>query len=98
MPPARKEAFLNSSDIFGALMSLSFVLSYLPQIIKMIVTKKAKDVSVWTYGTCVHGYIAGLIWLFLTGFQFWLFLNFFVGLILSLTVIYLWYKFRDNES
>jgi uncharacterized protein with PQ loop repeat len=87
---------MSLSDFFGAVMSFSFVSSYIPQIIKMLVTKKAHDVSVWTYGICIQGYVAGLIWLLLTGFQLWLFINFFVGLSLSLTVVWLWYRYREK--
>lgn len=81
-------------DFFGFIMFVAFGSCCVPQIIRILRTKSALDVSVSTYILTIVGYIAASCYMFLTGFGIWWCLNYFFGLITSSWVLYLCYKHR----
>jgi len=71
------------------MMSLAFTLAFAPQIIKTLQTKDVSGVSTGVYWLSLLGYIAGILHTYLCiGFDLWLYLNFGLGLLL--TVWFLW--------
>ena len=80
-------------EFFGALMVLSFICCYIPQIIKMIKNKSSKDVSLLMIALTALGYTSGLVYMFSTEFGIWWFLNYVIGLIMCTILTYCWFKY-----
>ena len=78
----------------GMIMMFSFMLCYLPQIIKIYKTESSKDVSVTMIVLGLVGYIFGMVYMFCNEFGIWWFLNYFSGIVSSLFLFYFWYKHR----
>ncbi len=76
-------------------MALSFMLCYVPQIFKIRKNKSSKDVSLALVLICVNGYISGLVYIFLTTFVLWVFLNYIAGLIMSSVLLWYWFKYKN---
>lgn len=89
---------MNIADFFGGLMSLCFVLSYIPQLVKIVRTKQAKDISPAMYIVTAIGYVSGFIYVFLGEFQVWLVINFSISLVLCLATLWSYFIFRGNKS
>jgi len=83
-------------DISGAVMALSFMLCYLPQILKIIKTRSSSDISPTMIFLGLSGYIFGMIYMFLNVFGTWWFLNYLTGIISSLFLLYYWYTHRNG--
>ena len=81
-------------DLSGAIMAISFMLCYLPQILKIIKTQSSSDISPTMIFLGLSGYIFGMIYMFLNVFGTWWFLNYLTGIISSLFLLYYWYKHR----
>ena len=81
-------------DLSGAIMAISFMLCYLPQILKIIKTKSSSDISPTMIFLGLSGYIFGMIYMFLNVFGTWWFLNYLTGIISSMFLLYYWYKHR----
>ena len=81
-------------DISGAIMAISFMLCYLPQILKIIRTQSSTDISPAMIFLGLSGYVFGMIYMFLNVFGIWWFLNYLTGLISSAFLLYYWYKHR----
>lgn len=85
-------------EIAGIIMVVSFMFCYLPQIIKIYKNKSSEGVSLMLVIMCIIGYIAGLIYMFMTAFGLWWFLNYAVGLIMCFILLHAWFKYKkDNE-
>lgn len=82
-------------ELAGILMALCFMFCYVPQIIKIIKTKSSKDVSLSLIFMCMGGYAFGLVYMFLTTFALWIFLNYFLGLVMSSLLVYICYKYKQ---
>lgn len=78
----------------GILMALCFMFCYVPQIVKIIKTKSAKDVSLSLIFMCMGGYAFGLLYMFLTTFALWIFLNYTFGLVMSSVLVYICFKYK----
>ena len=74
-------------EFFGALMVLSFICCYIPQIIKMIKNKSSKDVSLLMIALTALGYSSGMVYMFCTE------LNYGIGLIMCVILTYCWFKY-----
>jgi uncharacterized protein with PQ loop repeat len=81
-------------DVSGAIMAISFMLCYLPQIIKIIKTQSSSDISPAMIFLGLSGYIFGIIYMFTNVFGIWWFLNYMTGIVSSLFLLYYWYKHR----
>jgi uncharacterized protein with PQ loop repeat len=84
-------------DISGAIMAISFMLCYLPQILKIIKTRSSVDVSPTMIFLGLSGYIFGMIYMFLNVFGTWWFLNYMTGIISSMFLLYYWYRHRNGS-
>jgi uncharacterized protein with PQ loop repeat len=84
-------------ELAGFIMVFSFMFCYLPQIIKIYKNKSSKGASLMLVIMCIVGYISGLVYMFLTTFGLWWFLNYFVGLIMCVILLYAWFKYKDGE-
>jgi len=84
-------------DISGAIMAISFMLCYLPQILKIIKTRSSSDISPTMIFLGLSGYIFGMIYMFLNVFGTWWFLNYMTGIISSLFLLYYWYRHRNGS-
>jgi len=84
-------------DISGAIMAISFMLCYLPQIRKIIKTRSSSDISPTMIFLGLSGYIFGMIYMFLNVFGTWWFLNYLTGIISSLSLLYYWYRHRNGS-
>ena len=81
-------------DISGAIMALSFMSCYIPQIRKIIKTESSSDISPTMIILGLSGYILGMLYMFLNVFGTWWFLNYLTGIISSSFLLYYWYKHR----
>ena len=84
-------------DVSGAIMAISFMLCYLPQILKIIKTRSSADISPTMIFLGLSGYIFGMIYMFLNVFGTWWFLNYMTGIISSLFLLYYWYRHRNGS-
>jgi uncharacterized protein with PQ loop repeat len=84
------------AEIFGIIMTISFMLCYLPQIIKIYKNKSSEGVSLMLVIMCIIGYISGMIYMFLTQFGIWWFTNYSVGLVMCIILVYAWFKFAEE--
>jgi uncharacterized protein with PQ loop repeat len=85
------------AEFFGILMTLFFMFCYIPQIVKIFKNKSSKDVSLMLILMSIGGYISGMIYMFLTTFGLWWFLNYTVGLIMCSILVYAWFKFNEYD-
>jgi uncharacterized protein with PQ loop repeat len=81
-------------EFSGAAMVVSFMLCYVPQIMKIIKHESSKDVSTMMIWLGISGYTFGLIYMMCTGFGIWWFLNYTSGLVTSAVLLYYWYKHK----
>lgn len=84
------------TTIFGFLMCACFVVGFIPQAYKMWRNKSSADVSSWQYVLTIGGYVSAMIYMFLTGFGWWFFLNYFLGIAFCLLIIYLCQKYKQK--
>lgn len=71
---------------------------YVPQIVKIYTNKSSEGVSLTLIIMCIVGYISGMIYMFLTSFGLWWFMNYSVGLIMCSILIYAWFKFKKDKE
>jgi uncharacterized protein with PQ loop repeat len=86
------------AEFFGILMMLSFMFCYVPQIVKIYNNKSSEGVSLTLIIMCIIGYISGMIYMFLTSFGLWWFMNYSVGLIMCSILIYAWFKYKKDDE
>jgi uncharacterized protein with PQ loop repeat len=82
------------TEFFGIVMTLSFMFCYVPQIIKIYKNKSSEGVSLTLIIMCIIGYIAGMCYMFLTQFGLWWFVNYCVGLVMCVILIFTWFKYK----
>jgi uncharacterized protein with PQ loop repeat len=80
----------------GITMTLCFMLCYVPQIVKIFKNKFSRGLSIMLVVMSICGYISGLVYMFLTEFGIWWFLNYCNGLIMCSVLVYAWCKYRHN--
>lgn len=83
-------------DISGMIMTLSFMMCYFPQIVRIIKTKSSSDLSPSMIMLGLVGYISGMIYMFTNVFGIWWFMNYFTGIISSTVLFYYWFKHRND--
>lgn len=84
------------TQIFGILMTLSFMFCYIPQILKIFKNRSSRDVSLGLILMSICGYISGMVYMFLTQFGVWWFANYSVGLVMCIILVYAWFKFQKG--
>lgn len=78
----------------GILLSLSFALAYIPQIIRFTRTKSSKDVSLGMLGLNLLGYISGLVYVYTNGIAgTWVVINYTLGILMSIGTVSCWLYF-----
>lgn len=82
------------TESFGIIMMLSFMFCYIPQIVKIFKNRSSNDVSLMLILMSIVGYISGMIYMFMTRFGIWWFLNYCVGLVMCSILVYAWFKFK----
>jgi len=80
----------------GAGMVISFMLCYVPQIMRILKHKRSKDVSPGMIFLAISGYLFGLLYMACTAFGIWWFLNYTSGIATSLVLLYYWYKHKHK--
>jgi len=86
------------TEFFGIMMTLSFMFCYVPQIVKIYNNKSSEGVSLTLIIMCIVGYISGMVYMFLTSFGLWWFMNYSVGLIMCSILIYAWFKYKKDDE
>jgi uncharacterized protein with PQ loop repeat len=84
------------AQVAGFVMVVAFMFCYVPQIIKIFKNKSSKDVSLGLIVMSIVGYISGMIYMFTTTFGLFWFLNYLVGLIMCIILIYAYKKFEKS--
>ena len=85
-------------EIAGMLMTFCFMFCYIPQIVKIIRNKSSRDVSLALVVMSLCGYISGMVYLFLSSFGIWWFVNYCTGLVMCSILIWAWFKYRKNSD
>jgi uncharacterized protein with PQ loop repeat len=83
-----------AAEFFGIIMTVAFMFCYVPQIIKIFQNKSSKDVSLMLILMSIVGYISGMVYMFLTTFGLWWFMNYSVGLVMCSILVYAWFRFK----
>ena len=82
-------------EFFGILLAISFSMAYIPQIIKTLKSKKSKDISIFMLIINAVGYSSGIIYILLCeSSAFWLWVNYSLGLLMTITCIVVCYILR----
>jgi len=84
------------TELAGITMMLCFMFCYIPQIVKIFQNKSSEDVSLMLILMSIGGYISGMIYMFLTTFGIWWFLNYCVGLLMCCVLVYAWFKYQKD--
>jgi uncharacterized protein with PQ loop repeat len=77
-------------QISGILMTFCYLFCTIPQIIKTIKTKSAKDISVGSLGLVVSGHIFSIIYATFGSNNIWVFVCALGGLLSAITMLILW--------
>ena len=85
------------ANILGIILSVSFSIAYVPQIVKMIRRKKSDDVSLIMLLINGLGYLCGLGYVLLKGLDaFWLTFNYSSGFIMTVVCVITWYIYKER--
>ena len=85
-------------NIFGIVLSVSFSVAYIPQIIKMVNRKSSADVSLMMLIINGIGYYCGLGYVLMKDLNaFWLCFNYASGLIMTLLCIIMWSIYKGDK-
>ena len=85
-------------NLFGILLSLSFSIAYIPQILKMVKRKKSNDVSLIMLIVNGIGYSSGVLYVVMKQLDaFWLRFNYIAGFIMTVLCIGAWYYYKENS-
>ena len=85
------------ANILGIILSVSFSIAYLPQIVKMNRRKKSDDVSLIMLLINGLGYLCGLGYVLMKGLDaFWLTFNYSSGFIMTVVCVITWYIYKER--
>ena len=83
--------------LLGITYNLCFVTCYWPQIVKSIRTKSVNDVSILLFVLSIAGYISAAGYVYLRfGNDFWLLVNYALGGLSSIFMVYIYFKYRKS--
>ena len=86
-------------EALGIVLSISFSVAYIPQIVKMIGRKSSKDVSLIMLLINALGYYCGLGYVLLKGVDaYWLVFNYTAGFIMTFLCILVWGIYRRYDK
>ena len=85
------------ANILGIILSVSFSIAYVQQIVKMIRRKKSDDVSLIMLLINGLGYLCGLGYVLMKGLDaFWLTFNYSSGFIMTVVCVITWYIYKER--
>lgn len=85
-------------NFIGLIASILFVICYIPQLIKLFVTKETKGISILVYWICFVAYLCSMTYTILTyGFDRILLTKDIFGLIFCVSTMTLYYKYKPYE-
>ena len=86
-------------DFLGIVLSVSFSVAYIPQMIKMVRRKSSRDVSLIMLIINGIGYYCGLRYVLTKELNsFWLFFNYISGLIMTFLCVVMWLIYKGEKS
>ena len=86
-------------NLFGVILSVSFSVAYVPQIVKMIQRKKSDDVSLVMLLVNGLGYSSGVLYVVMKQLDaFWLKFNYIAGFIMTVLCILTWYIYKERSN
>ena len=86
-------------EALGIVLSISFSVAYIPQIVKMIRRKSSKDVSLIMLLINALGYYCGLGYVLLKSVDaYWLVFNYTAGFIMTFLCIIVWGIYRRYDK
>ena len=86
-------------EALGIVLSISFSVAYIPQIVKMIRRKSSKDVSLIMLLINALGYYCGLGYVLLKGVDaYWFVFNYTAGFIMTFLCIVVWGIYRRYDK
>jgi uncharacterized protein with PQ loop repeat len=80
-------------QLSGLLMTFCYLVCTIPQIIKTIKTKSAKDISAGSLGLVVSGHIFSIVYATFGSNNIWVFVCALGGLLSAITMLILWNKY-----
>lgn len=80
----------------GIIMTFCYLFCSVPQIIKIIKTKSAKDISVGFLGLSIAGHSFATVYACFGANNIWAFVCYGGGLLSCLVLLYLWNKYGKN--
>ena len=84
--------------ILGLILAVSFSISYIPQILQILVTKSSKDVSIYMLFLNLTGCVCGVIYTTIKiGYNNWLAVNYLLSTILVIILVIISMKFSGNK-
>ena len=85
-------------DFLGIVLSVSFSVAYIPQMIKMVRRKSSRDVSLIMLIINGIGYYCGLGYVLMKDLNaFWLFFNYTSGLIMTFLCVVMWSIYKGDK-
>ncbi len=85
-------------DLLGIVLSTSFSVAYVPQIVKMIKRKSSDDVSLIMLLINGLGYYCGLAYVLTKELDaFWLYFNYSAGFIMTSVCVFIWSMYRSKK-
>ena len=77
-------------------MSFCYLICNIPQIIKTLRTKSAKDISLEALGLVVAGHVFSIVYATFGSNNIWVFVCAIGGLLTSVIMLLLWRKYNKN--
>ena len=84
-------------EIFGIVLSVSFSIAYVPQIIKMVSRKSSSDVSLIMLLVNGLGYGSGVVYVVMKELDaFWLRFNYIAGFVMTIFCVSIWMLYKEK--
>ena len=84
--------------LIGIILSTSFSVAYVPQIVKMIKRKSSADVSLIMLLINGFGYYCGLVYVLMKNLDaFWLCFNYIAGFAMTFICVFIWLMYRSKK-
>lgn len=81
-------------NLFGFLMSISFIVCFFPQLRLLLKNKNSENISLFTYYIILFGYVCSIIYWYLSFSGIWMLIGTLICLILCCVNLYLIIKYK----
>ena len=89
---------IKMEEFLGLIYTACFSTCIWPQIFKSIKTKKVEDVSISLFILSIIGYISAIYYTILRiGFDFWWLINYGLSLLSAITMVCVWFKYKNDK-